>query len=191
MTTPQTRLRTSPIAALVKGVVPLTFTVVPVVLVKPGIGGFVPTDGYSVGNTWGKSDVKPVLLVKQRIGGFVPTDGSSIGNTWLKDAVVPVALVEASPLGGFTSVSEESSADSPARSPASTPVIESQIDGDFEGWEGETIVKLVSGQIWQQTEYHYEYHYAFMPKVIIYKPAPGYKMKVEGTDSAVGVTRLK
>ena len=70
-------------------------------------------------------------------------------------------------------------------------VIESQIDGDFEGWEGETIVKLMNGQIWQQTEYHYEYHYAFMPQVLIYSSGAGYKMKVEGTDQAVGVQRLR
>ena len=45
-------------------------------------------------------------------------------------------------------------------------VIESQIDGDFEGWEGETIFKLTNGQIWQQTSYAYHYHYAFMPDVL-------------------------
>jgi hypothetical protein len=54
-----------------------------------------------------------------------------------------------------------------------TGVTESQIDGDFEGWEGETIVKLTNGQIWQQTEYHYEYHYAFMPEVLIYPSGGG------------------
>lgn len=70
-------------------------------------------------------------------------------------------------------------------------IIESQIDGDFEGWEGETIVKLVNGQIWQQTEYHYHYHYSFMPKVLIYKSDYGYKMKVDGIDKNIGVTRLK
>jgi len=70
-------------------------------------------------------------------------------------------------------------------------VIETQIDGDFEGWEGETIVKLMNGQIWQQTEYHYHYHYAFMPKVLIYRSGGGYKMKVDGTDKAVGVERLR
>lgn len=43
-------------------------------------------------------------------------------------------------------------------------VIESQIDGEFEGWQGETIVKLLNGQIWQQSEYYYTYHYSFMPK---------------------------
>jgi hypothetical protein len=70
-------------------------------------------------------------------------------------------------------------------------VIETQIDGDFEGWEGETIVKLMNGQIWQQTEYHYHYHYAFMPKVLIYRNGGGYKMKVDGVDKAVGVERLR
>jgi hypothetical protein len=27
-------------------------------------------------------------------------------------------------------------------------VIETKIDGDFEGWEGETVVKLMNGQVW-------------------------------------------
>jgi len=70
-------------------------------------------------------------------------------------------------------------------------IIESQIDGDFEGWEGETIVKLLNGQIWQQTEYYYQYHYSFMPKVFIFKTDYGYKMKVDGIDKAIGVARLK
>jgi hypothetical protein len=70
-------------------------------------------------------------------------------------------------------------------------VIETQIDGDFEGWEGETIVKLMNGEIWQQTEYHYEYHYAFMPKVMVYQSGGSWKMKVDGTEQAVGVQRLR
>ena len=70
-------------------------------------------------------------------------------------------------------------------------VVESKIDGDFEGWEGETIVKLMNGQIWQQTEYHYHYHYAFMPDVLIYKKGTQWKMKVEGVEKSVGVERLK
>lgn len=70
-------------------------------------------------------------------------------------------------------------------------VIETKVDGDFEGWEGETIVKLMNGQIWQQTEYHYTYHYAYMPDVLIYKSGGSWKMKVEGVDKAVRVERLK
>ena len=70
-------------------------------------------------------------------------------------------------------------------------VIETQIDGAFQGWEGETIVKLINGQIWQQSSYHYEYHYAYMPEVLIYRSGVGFKMVVDGTSEAVGVTRLK
>jgi hypothetical protein len=81
---------------------------------------------------------------------------------------------------------------SPPPSAAPTPsVIETQVDGEFNGWEGETILKLMNGQIWQQTEYHYHYHYAYMPKVLLYRSGGGYKMKVEGVEQAVGVQRLK
>ena len=70
-------------------------------------------------------------------------------------------------------------------------VVESQVDGEYNGWEGETIVKLMNGQIWQQTEYHYTYHYAYSPKVLVYPSGGGWKMKVDGTDQVVGVTRLQ
>ncbi|OKO80407.1 hypothetical protein [Bradyrhizobium sp. AS23.2] len=72
-----------------------------------------------------------------------------------------------------------------------TGVIETQVDEDFNGWEGETVVKLLNGQIWQQTEYHYEYHYAYMPKVLVYAAGAGYKMKVDGVSKAIGVQRLR
>jgi hypothetical protein len=61
-------------------------------------------------------------------------------------------------------------------------VIESEIDGEFKGWSGETIFKLTNGQIWQQAEYDYTYEYAYMPKVTIFKTSDGYKMKVEDVD---------
>lgn len=70
-------------------------------------------------------------------------------------------------------------------------VIETKIDGDFEGWEGETVVKLMNGQVWIQTEYYYEYHYAYMPDVLIYQSGGGWKMKVEGVGKAVGVEQLR
>lgn len=70
-------------------------------------------------------------------------------------------------------------------------VIESQVDGEFDGWEGETVVKLMNGQIWLQTEYYYEYHYAYMPEVLVYQSRGDWKMKVEGIDKAVGVEQLR
>ncbi|WP_227766366.1 stalk domain-containing protein [Zhaonella formicivorans] len=70
-------------------------------------------------------------------------------------------------------------------------VIESRIDGEFEGWDGDTIFKLMNGQIWQQSSFSYVYHYAYMPKVTIYKSGTLYKMKVEGVDKEISVIRLK
>ena len=69
--------------------------------------------------------------------------------------------------------------------------IESKINGEFNGWEGETLVKLINGQIWQQTEYYYTYTYSFMPNVLIYKTGTGYKMKVDGVDKAIGVRLIR
>ena len=69
-------------------------------------------------------------------------------------------------------------------------VIESQIDGDFNGWEGDTIVKLMNGELWKQSEYYYQYMYAYMPKVTITNSSTGYKMKVDGIDREVGVVKL-
>ena len=70
-------------------------------------------------------------------------------------------------------------------------MIESRIEGDSEGWGGETIVKLTNGQIWQQVEYYYQYRYKYRPKVLIYKTGSSYKMQMEGIDRAVRVERLK
>lgn len=74
---------------------------------------------------------------------------------------------------------------------ARTGVVETQIDGDFNGWEGETIIKLLNGQTWQQIEYHYEYRYAYMPKVLVYPSGGGHKMRVDGTSKPIGVQRLR
>lgn len=64
-------------------------------------------------------------------------------------------------------------------------VIESRIDGEFKGWEGETIYRLVNGQVWQQSTYKYQYKYASMPQVVIYQAGSGYKILVAGTTANV------
>ena len=75
--------------------------------------------------------------------------------------------------------------------PSPKEIIESKIDGEFEGWEGETIFKLENGQIWQQVTYSYTYHYAYRPEVVIYKTSGGYKMKVEGISEEIYVQQIK
>ena len=111
-----------------------------------------------------------------------------------------LALQPATPLNAALaqSLAADASGAAPARSPVrapvvlpSTDIIESNISGTFEGWKGETIFKLVNGEIWQQTEYYYEYHYAYSPRVLIIPSAGGYKAKVEGVNKAVSVTRLR
>lgn len=69
-------------------------------------------------------------------------------------------------------------------------VYQGKIDGEFEGWEGETIFKMMDGSIWQQASYAYTYHYAYMPRVIIYSKGSGTFMKVEDVDDVIAVKRL-
>lgn len=81
---------------------------------------------------------------------------------------------------------------SPGRVPAqSAGVIESQIEGEFNGWDGETIFKLTNGQVWQQSTYAYMYSYKYRPKVLIFQAGGGFKLQVEGVQQTIGVTRLR
>ena len=89
--------------------------------------------------------------------------------------------------GGAPKTEDSENSESEESSPT---FIESQIEGDFEGWEGDTIVKLINGQIWQQTEYYYHYLYAFMPQVVVYRSDSGFKMKVEGIEKSIGVSQI-
>lgn len=56
------------------------------------------------------------------------------------------------------------------------------VDGAWEGWDGDTIVKLDDGSVWRQEEYLYEYR----PTV---KVGSG-KMQMAGMSKAVRVRRI-
>lgn len=60
------------------------------------------------------------------------------------------------------------------------------VEGSWEGWDGDTIVELSDGTIWQQDEYLYEYQYAYRPSVSI---ANG-RMTVDGMSRPVRVREL-
>ena len=66
-----------------------------------------------------------------------------------------------------------------------------QIDGDFNGWDGETIFKLADGTIWQQNRYDINIHFSYRPDVIIFSRNGRTYMKVEGVDDEVSVVQLK
>lgn len=70
-------------------------------------------------------------------------------------------------------------------------VVETKIDGDFTGFEDEKIFKMQNGRIWQQSSYGSRSRSLSSPKVLIYKSGSTYKMRVEGIDAEVSVTRLK
>lgn len=76
----------------------------------------------------------------------------------------------------------------------STPMhLVSRVSDEFEGWEGETILKLENGQVWQQTDYQYQYDYQYRPRIVIFEDLVlgGAIANVEGTSIWVGVQRLQ
>jgi hypothetical protein len=132
------------------------------------------------GKTRQALDVEKLMSVSEfRQAGLHKLSAEEIDalNGWLnRFAARPFEAVSAS----------ETSSTQPA--PA---VVETQIEGEFEGWDGETVFKLANGQIWQQSSFAYTYHYAYRPKVLVYKSGTTYKMKVEGVADTVQVKRLK
>lgn len=169
--------------------------VLPIIFVKPGIGNFVPEESNAIGVSWTKDQVMPVLLVKPYVTGeFVPLEGNIIGNTWTQEQVKPVVFVDPAPGGAFVA---SDSGDRVLQQTAPTgkgvcsPPIETQIDGEFNGWDGETVYRMADGSIWKQSTYHY--HYAFDPEVIIFSSGSGScHIKVnDDDDDGVDVIRLK
>jgi len=49
----------------------------------------------------------------------------------------------------------------------------------------------MNGQIWQQASYFYYYHYAFMPKVLVFPKDGRYYMQVDGVPQPIAVNRLR
>lgn len=126
-------------------------------------------------------DVQKLMSVSEfREAGLQKLSAEEIDalNAWLSRFAVKL-------YGSASSTTDDSTT---ASAPA---VIETQIEGEFEGWSGDTIFKLANGQIWQQSSYAYTYHYAYRPKVLIYKTGAVYQMKVDGVGDAIQVKRLK
>ena len=93
---------------------------------------------------------------------------------------------------GVQSGQERAAGPGQPKAEAAAPTgFESKVEGEFSGWAGETMVKLLNGEVWRQVENYYHYYYAYMPKVLVYRTADGYKMKVDGVDKAVGVERVR
>ena len=69
-------------------------------------------------------------------------------------------------------------------------VTNSSIDGEFEGWDGETTMILSNGEVWKQYEYEYDYSYSYNPEVWVLTDGYSYFMKVEDMETVVEVTQI-
>lgn len=70
-------------------------------------------------------------------------------------------------------------------------VIDTQINGEFKGWDGETEFKLMNGQVWKQSSYDYTYHYEYSPQVFIYQYKGAWILKVEDLEETIEVYKIK
>jgi hypothetical protein len=61
-----------------------------------------------------------------------------------------------------------------------------QVEDEWEGWDGDTVVKLTNGQVWRQTEYYYEYRYAYRPQATLSNNV----LFVDGMRRGIRVERL-
>lgn len=64
--------------------------------------------------------------------------------------------------------------------------MKSRIEGEWTGWSGDTVVKLVDGSMWRQEQYYYRYQYRYRPTVMVERNM----MLVEGMPKAVRVRRI-
>ena len=129
----------------------------------------------------GESYTSPPTSTPNMVAGVTYTASSEIFTT-------PVDCSTATPI---PTPSPAPAPTPPPIPPPSGSLIESQIDGTFEGWTGETLFLLTNGQVWQQSRYDYYYHYAFRPRVMIVRSGSRYIMSVERVSRTVEVTRLR
>jgi hypothetical protein len=139
----------------------------------------------------------PKVVLRSEIDGeFEGFDGETLfklsnGTYWLQDEYKywyyyaycpPIEILKAD---GRTYLRVVGCSDKVAVRDISSGVIESRIDGEFTGWDGESTYRLVNGQVWKQSHYKYKYKYKFMPHVVIYKAGGGHVMQVAGTHAKV------
>ena len=81
---------------------------------------------------------------------------------------------------------------SPAVQEVESAAIRSQIDGEFNGWNGPTRFRLKNGQIWETRSTRRYSYSALDPEVEITKNWMGiFRMRVLATDQAINVRRVQ
>lgn len=70
-----------------------------------------------------------------------------------------------------------------------TSTIQTQIDGSFDGWVGDTVFRLKNGQIWQQVSPSAKYYTAQSPTVTITRTP--FLLHVDGVAVDIEVQRIR
>ena len=70
--------------------------------------------------------------------------------------------------------------------------VEARIDGDFEGWRGDTLFMLDNGEIWKQRKNGKYFHKSSTPEVVITRNVLGFfDLEVVETGKSIGVKRVR
>lgn len=65
------------------------------------------------------------------------------------------------------------------------------IASDFTGFSGNSTFQFDDGSVWEQTEYKYNYHYAYRPHGVIIDGINGIELSVDGMSETVRIRRVR
>ena len=64
-------------------------------------------------------------------------------------------------------------------------IYKGKIDGEFNGFDDNRLFEMANGTFWIQSDYHYWYHYAYRPDVLITEDGGRYSLSVAGQSITV------
>ncbi|MEI7418797.1 hypothetical protein BV921_15040 [Pectobacterium odoriferum] len=67
---------------------------------------------------------------------------------------------------------------------------ESNLSGEFEGWDDDKIYEFDDGTKWKLASYTYSYSYSYRPKAKLLTDGTRYYLEVEGMGIAVEVVQI-
>jgi len=146
-----------------------------------------PSDGHWISQVF--SSGRYVLLEDSSVWEIDSID--TIDSTlWLSMETVVVA---SSPYKGyvFYDLINTDSGDKVHATYIGQVVLHTHIQDEFEGWDGETVFTLDTGNVLQQASYAYTYHYAYRPEVLVLVANGCYRLMVDGVEETISVVVLK
>jgi hypothetical protein len=70
-------------------------------------------------------------------------------------------------------------------------VVEGPIVSEFSGFNQDMKFEFQNGQVWEQAQYKYSYHYAYRPHAIVVNGLNGQELHVDGMSETVRVRRVR